>query len=795
MRVGLLCVALVWTSVWAAPAAVPSIEERTAEMQSFDGYFPFYWDDQEGKIWLEIGRWNEEFLHVNWLSRGLGSNPVGLDRAQLGGSRVVRFRRIGPKVLLEQPNQRFRALSEDENEARTVAESFASSVLWGGAVEAGTGERALVDFTPFLLRDSHGVAQRLQASGEGEFKLDPNRSAVSLENSRGFPKNTELEALLTFGGAKPGPKVRETTPSPDAVTLYARHSLVELPDDGYRPRKFDPRAGVGSIQFADYAAAIDAPLEKRWIRRHRLKKKDPGAERSEAVEPIVYYIDRGAPEPIRSALVEGARWWNEAFEAAGFVDAFRVEVLPEGADPLDVRYNVVNWVHRSTRGWSYGASVVDPRTGEILKGVVSLGSLRVRQDRLLFEGLAPAAKQSPVEVSLARLRQLSAHEVGHTLGFSHNFATSSYGRESVMDYPAPLITIGSDEKLDFSNAYGVGMGAWDLQAVRYAYADVPAREEDAMLAAVLADSEARGLLFISDADSRPLGAMHPDSSLWDNGDDSVAALEHTMRVRRIGLQSFGAQSIRTGDPWSTLEQALVPLYLHHRYQVEATVKMIGGARFEYGVRGGEQKGVRVVPGERQRAALRAVLRTLAPEELALPEGVEAMIPPPAFGYDDRREAFPTRSGRRFDPTAAARTAADVTAAALFAPERAARLVEFHARDAELPSLEEVIRETIAATWLRAPEATPRLQALRREAENAVLDRLLALAGDANADPSARAVAGEALAGLAAGVTGVDRADRWQAHEARRRIERYLEGQEAPEAPKLLEPPPGSPIGD
>jgi len=764
-------------------------------MQSFDGYFPFYWDDQEGKIWLEIGRWNEEFLHVNWLSRGLGSNPVGLDRAQLGGSRVVRFRRIGPKVLLEQPNQRFRALSEDENEARTVAESFASSVLWGGAVEAGTGERALVDFTPFLLRDSHGVAQRLQASGEGEFKLDPNRSAVSLENSRGFPKNTELEALLTFGGAKPGPKVRETTPSPDAVTLYARHSLVELPDDGYRPRKFDPRAGVGSIQFADYAAAIDEPLEKRWIRRHRLKKKDPGAERSEAVEPIVYYIDRGAPEPIRSALLEGARWWNEAFEAAGFVDAFRVEVLPEGADPLDVRYNVVNWVHRSTRGWSYGASVVDPRTGEILKGVVSLGSLRVRQDRLLFEGLAPAAKQSPVEVSLARLRQLSAHEVGHTLGFSHNFATSSYGRESVMDYPAPLITIGSDEKLDFSNAYGVGMGAWDLQAVRYAYADVPAREEDAMLAAVLADSEARGLLFISDADSRPLGAMHPDSSLWDNGDDSVAALEHTMRVRRIGLQSFGAQSIRTGDPWSTLEQALVPLYLHHRYQVEATVKMIGGARFEYGVRGGEQKGVRVVPGERQRAALRAVLRTLAPEELALPEGVEAMIPPPAFGYDDRREAFPTRSGRRFDPTAAARTAADVTAAALFASERAARLVEFHARDAELPSLEEVIRETIAATWLRAPEATPRLQALRREAENAVLDRLLALAGDANADPSARAVAGEALAGLAAGVTGVDRADRWQAHEARRRIERYLEGQEAPEAPKLLEPPPGSPIGD
>lgn len=795
MRLAILCIGLVLAGSSVAHAALPSIEEKTAEMRAFEGYFPFYWDDETGKIWLEIGRWDEEFLYVNWLSRGLGSNPVGLDRAQLGGSRVVRFRRIGPKVLLEEPNQRFRALSDDENEARTVSESFASSVLWGGAVEASTAERALVDFTGFLLRDSHGVERRLQGSGEGAFKLDAKRSAISLDNSRAFPKNTELEALLTFSGAKPGPKVRETTPSPDSVTLHTRHSLVELPDEDYRPRKFDPRAGVGSIRFADYAAAIDEPLHTRWIRRHRLRKKDPAAERSEPVEPIVYYIDRGAPEPIRSALVEGARWWNEAFEAAGFIDGFRVEVLPEGADPLDLRYNVVNWVHRSTRGWSYGASVIDPRTGEILKGVVSLGSLRVRQDRLLFEGLAPAAAQSPVAVSLARLRQLSAHEVGHTLGFAHNFATSSYGRESVMDYPAPLITIGSNEQLDFSNAYGVGLGAWDLQAVRYAYSDVPEDQEEAMLAEVLRDSEARGLLFISDADSRPLGAMHPDSSLWDNGDDSVAALEHVLRVRRIGLEAFGEESIRKGDPWSTLEQALVPLYLHHRYQVEATVKMIGGARFEYGVRGGDQRGVRVVPAERQRAALKTLLKTLSPSELALPEDLELMIPPPAYGYEDRREAFPTRSGRRFDPAAAVRTAADVTAAALFAPARAARMVEFHARDADLPSLEEVIRETIRATWLSPAASNPRLQALRREAENAVLDHLLALAGDAAADPSARAIASEALAGLAAGVAGVDRDDRWQAHEARRRIERFLQGQEAPAAPRRLAAPPGSPIGD
>jgi len=793
MRVFLMLAALCAVP-FATADPLPSIEEKTEGMRAFDGYFDFYWDDAEGKIWLEVERWDQDFLYVNWLSRGLGSNPVGLDRAQLGDSRVVRFRRIGPKVLLEEPNQRFRAVSDDPNEARTVAESFASSVLWGGEAVARSDDRWLVDFTPFLLRDSHGVVERLKSTGEGDFRLDAKRSAVSLEQTRAFPKNTELEALLTFAGMRPGPKVRETAASADSVTLYTRHSLVELPDQGYRPRKFDPRAGVGPVTFADYAAPIDAPLHTRWIRRHRLQKKDPTAERSAPVEPIVYYVDRGAPEPIRSALVEGARWWNEAFEAAGFIDGFRVEVLPEGADPLDLRYNVVNWVHRSTRGWSYGASVVDPRTGEILKGVVSLGSLRVRQDRLLIEGLAPAAAQSPVEVSLARLRQLSAHEVGHTLGFAHNFATSAYGRESVMDYPAPLIQIGADEKLDFSNAYGVGLGAWDLQAVRYAYTDVPEDEEEAMLAEVLRDSEARGLLFISDDDSRPLGAMHPDSSLWDNGDDSIAALEHTLKVRRIGLQSFGEDSIRQGDPWSTLEQALVPLYLHHRYQVEATAKMIAGARFEYGVRGGQKKGVRIVPAERQRAALKVLLKTLSPEELALPEALETTIPPPAYGYRDRREAFPTRSGRRFDPTAAARTAADVTAAALFAPARAARLVEFHARDAELPSLEEVIQETLEAVWLSEPEATPRLQALRREAENAVLDHLLALAGDANADPSARAVTAEALAGLAADVTGVDRDDRWQAHEARRRIERFLEGQQAPAPPQRLAPPPGSPIG-
>jgi hypothetical protein len=774
-----------------APKPLPPIAEKTGGLEARQGYFRLYLDAAQNIVWLQIDRFDEEFLYVEWLSRGLGYNPLGLDRAQLGETRVVRFRRVGRRVLLEEPNQRYRA-SGGPDEVRAVEESFASSVLWGADITAESGGSALVDLTPFLVRDSHAVADRLQGSNEGSFKLDPKRSAVLLDEVRAFPRNCEMEALLTFEGSKPGRGVRETTPSPDALTLHVRHSFVALPPPGYTPRRFDPRAGVGPVEFADYSAALDAPLETRWIRRHRLNKQDPAAAMSPPAEPITYYLDRGAPEPVRSALLAGARWWNQAFEAAGYQEGFRVELLPAGADPLDLRYSVINWVHRSTRGWSYGGSVVDPRTGEILKGVVTLGSLRVRQDRLLFEGLIPffgptkPAGPSPVDVALARLRQLSAHEVGHTLGFAHNFAASSFGRGSVMDYPAPLVRITEDSKLDLSEAYGVGIAEWDKTAVRYAYSDFPpGADEDAELDRILADAHARGLLFISDADSRPLGAPHPLSSLWDNGADPVSALRQTMEVRRIALENFGLDNVPKGTPLSELELWLTPLYLHHRYQVEATAKMLGGLSFDYGVRGKTGELVEMVPAARQRAALQALLETLNPAALALPERMLELIPPPAYGYNDRRETFDSRSGRRFDPLAAARVALDVTLAAMLEPNRAARLVEQQRRDSSLPGLEEVFRAIRKHAQIGggAALADGSRGLIQLEEQASFTERVMELAKDRDLPPAVRGIAEHELLFLSENLP--------YGSEARRALERPAE---ASRPPAPLPAPPGSPIG-
>ncbi len=496
-----------------APAAAQERQEKperktfaemTRGLQKLDGFFTLYWDAEDGKLLLEISRFDSEFLYQVSLPTGVGSNPLGLDRGQLGGTRVVHFERTGPKVLLVETNQRYRAITRDAAERRAVEESFARSVIWGFKVEASEGGRVLVDATSFFLRDAHGVADRLRESNQGQYRLDESRSAVYLPRTKAFPKNTEVEATLTFTAEGPtGPLVRETVPNPQAVTVREHHSLVELPDGNYRPRPLDPRVGVNAVEFYDYASPFTEPIEKRWIVRHRLEKKNPQAAVSEAVKPIVYYVDSGAPEPIRSALVEGAAWWAQAFEAAGFRDAFQVKILPPDVDPMDARYHVINWVHRSTRGWAYGSSITDPRTGEIIKGVVTLDSQRIRQDNLLGTGLVPAfgdpargagaawgvcelgamgddaeylaqldSSNDPARMSLARIRQLSAHEVGHTLGLAHNFAASTYGRASVMDYPAPLVEI-KNGRLDLSNAYATGIGAYDKFAITYAYAQFP----------------------------------------------------------------------------------------------------------------------------------------------------------------------------------------------------------------------------------------------------------------------------------------------------------------------------------
>jgi hypothetical protein len=408
--------------------------QTTAEKENhkeYKGFFNFKYSEKDDKIFLEVKDLDEEFLYVHSLTTGIGSNDVGLDRGKLGSEAVVKFIKAGNKLLLIQPNLKYRAITENALEKKSVEEAFARSVLYGFEIKEKKGEAYLIDFTQFLMEDAQGVANTLRNGKYGSFSLNKSKSALSLESTKAFPENVEFEALLTFDGEATSPALREVLPNNNSLTVTQHHSFVKLPDNNYKKRAFDPRSGAIYISYFDYSTPVFEPIEKRYITRHRLEKKNPDLAVSEAIEPIVYYLDPGTPEPVRSALLDGARWWDEAYETIGYKNAFQVKMLPEGADPLDVRYNVIQWVHRSTRGWSYGASVIDPRTGEIIKGHVSLGSLRIRQDFLIAQALLnkPFAKRDDahsemMEMAIARIRQLAAHEVGHTIGFTHNFSAS-----------------------------------------------------------------------------------------------------------------------------------------------------------------------------------------------------------------------------------------------------------------------------------------------------------------------------------------------------------------------------------
>jgi hypothetical protein len=795
------------------PAAegLPALAEKTKGLERRDGLLPLYVDAKRGRLWLELPPPGArgvvgEYLYVEGILTGLGSNPVGLDRGQLGETRVVALRRVGGRLLVEEQNTRYRARTEDPDEARAVRESFATSVLWAGEIAAEDPDgRWLVDFTSFVVRDAHDVAATLRTTGQGAFRLDEGRSAVDVEACLAFPENLELEALLTFTGEEPGSLVRSVAPTAQAVTLVQHHSLLKLPDAGYRPRRFDPRAGSFAIGFADYAAPLGAPLETRWIVRQRLEKLDPSAKRSRVKRPLVFHVDRGAPEPVRTALIEGAAWWARAFEAAGFEDAFRVELLPEGVHPLDARYHVIQWVHRSTRGWSYGGGVIDPRTGELIKGHVSLGSLRVRHDRLLFEGLlgtegtGKGGAEDPVQIALARIRQLSAHEVGHTLGLAHNFAASTYGRASVMDYPAPLVGITQTGELDLSDAYGVGVGEWDVHAIRYAYSEFPpGADEAAELEVIVQDGLARGLAFLSDADARAPGAAHPLANLWDNGTDPAAELEHALEVRRIALGRFGERNVAPGTPLALLQEVLAPLYFHHRYQLDAAVKLLGGMTYSYALRGDGQPLAQPVAAGAQRRALEVVLRLFEPEVLDLPEPVLALLLPRPMEYWPGPELFGGSAAPAFDPLGAAAAAADMAARGLLQRERMARLVDFHRRDESQPALEEVLDVLLDRVFEGRAEPE-RHRELRRTVQRVVVDALL----DLSADPAVAAAVRTRLDGkLRELLNKLESTAREgfaeSAHRASLRadIARALARDAAEPAvrPRAPRPPPGSPIG-
>lgn len=809
-RLALLTLAILFsaTTLLAQDQNIPSITEKTQGLEQEEGFFTYYWDDANGKLWLEIDTLDVEFLYVNSLTAGVGSNDIGLDRNQLGDERIVKLERRGPKILMVQPNYSFRAITDNPKERESVRDAFAQSVLWGFEIAAEEDGRLLVDATDFLMRDAHGVSERLRHGNEGEFSVDKNRSALYREATMNFPKNTEFEAILTFTGRNPGGQVRSVTPTSDAITVRQHHSFVELPDDDFEPRKFDPRAGYFGISYQDYSSPIGEPLTKRFITKHRLKKKNPEAEMSEPVEPIVYYLDPGTPEPVKGALLDGARWWNEAFEAAGYKNAFQVEVLPDTAHPMDVRYNMINWVHRSTRGWSYGSSVVDPRTGEIIKGHVLLGSLRVRQDYMIAEGLLSPYKEGQtydennpmLEMALARIRQLSAHEVGHTIGLAHNFAASTNSRASVMDYPAPKVSITPDSTLDLTDAYDTGIGEWDKVAVTYGYKDVSSLpSEETALNNIIENAIDEGLLFISDADARPESGAHPKAHLWDNGEDAVDQLHHVLDVREIALQNFAESNIPPGIPMAKLEDVLVPVYLYHRYQIKGTVKLIGGQDYSYNLRGDTQPGPQPVPDSTQRAALDAMLQTLTPETLTLPERIVELIPPRPIGYYNSRELFNSHTDPTFDPLGAAETAAGMSADLLFNSNRAARLVDAHARDSSNLGLGEMLTEVIGRTWQK-PVDEGYQGAIQNTINHVILFEMIKLASEKNTSSQVRAVTNLKLEELR----------EWMKEEAEnrakgtQRISSLLYGyrtlQQFKEEGKMvlptepLSPPPGSPIG-
>lgn len=805
----LACLCLLSISAAARPdaAKTPTIAEKTAGAEKWPGYFNLYWDGKQGKLWLEIDnhKWDKDFLYQSSLPAGIGSNDIGLDRGQLGKTAIVRFERSGPKVLLMEENLTYRAVTSDPDERRTVRDSFAESALWGFTVAAEEDNNALVDATDFFLRDAHGIPETLRREKQGSYKLDPSRCAFFLPRTRNFQLNTEVEATLTFSGDDPGPWVRDVTPSPESITVREHHSFVELPPPGYQPRAYDPRSSFFGIEYRDYATPVSEPIVKRYIARHRLRKKDPSAAMSEAVKPIVYYLDRGAPEPIRSALLEGARWWNQAFEAAGYKDAFHVELLPEGADPMDLHYNVIQWVHRATRGWSYGGGVIDPRTGEIIKGHVTLGSLRVRQDFLVAEGLlAPYGRGnggSPemMEMSLARLRQLAAHEVGHTLGLMHNYAASTVDRSSVMDYPPPYAKLRADGTIDLSDAYAKGIGAWDKVSITWGYSDfAPGTDEHAALGKILDRAFSSGLRYLTDQDARPAGSSSSVAHLWDSGSNAVDELNRLMQVRAAALRRFGENNIPEGAPLATIEDVLAPIYMLHRYQVEAASKLVGGMDYTFALRGDSETPTQIVAPAEQRRALAAVVATLRPDVLALPEPLLKLIPPRPPEYPRGREMFKIHTGPAFDALAPAESAAQHTLQFLFNPERAARLVEFHARNAENPGLGEVLDAVLNATW-RAPHPAGYDGEIANTVDNVALYDLMALAASDHASDEVRAIASFKLHELkdwlgASRETSSVIADKAHVFFAASQIALFEKNPKQIDLTPPVEPPDGPPIG-
>ncbi|MEO7051444.1 MAG: zinc-dependent metalloprotease [Rhodanobacter sp.] len=803
-----LCAATAPASGHEATAA--TIFERTI---SQNGLLPVHVDRQGGRILITLPAARDDgvsarFLYTAALRTGLGAAPTFLDRGRIGTTQLIAFRRYGKKIAAVFENPRFRSADS----SLSTSPDFVTSIVWMGDIAATLPDgKMVVDLSGFLATDTLGIANSLDQSGDtfgvgsgrgaGKgFALDPKLSAADPASLKLFPDNLEVDAVQTYRSISPGAEVSNIAPDAEKISFTVHHSLVRLPAAGFVSRRFDPRMGGFSTQLVSFGTPLGSDVVRDYANRFRLEKLDPAAAHSKVRKPIVFYVDRNAPEPIRSALIEGIGWWSKAFDAAGYLDAFQVKVLPADIDPMDVRYNVVNWVDRATRGWSYGQEIVDPRTGEIVKGMVVIGSLRVRQDIQIFEGLVGAAQigkggpDDPVQVALERLRQLGAHEVGHTLGFAHNFAASTQDRASVMDYPPPRIGL-LDGRPDLTGAYASGIGRWDVATVSWLYGEpAPGKDPQAAADATASAVVASGLRYVADQDARADDTAQPWASLWDDGADPAAELLRLMRVRRAAIDQFGLATLAAGEPMADLRRRFVPIWLLQRYQMVAAAKAIGGVELRYAVNGGGHESSAVVPAPAQRAALDAVLGTLDADQLRVPARLLPLLSAARNGSESRQyqiELFAGSDGTVFDPLVAADSGAELTLDALLAPARLARLDAQHAVDAKALGVGEVVDRLLAAALPADTDALSRRIAFRS------LVTMAQVAHDPSTTPGVAALLDQRVHEVALALArrqgnAADRA--WGASLSRQLLDPRLLDRLLASHARRVEVPPGAPIG-
>ena len=806
LRLGALLLAC---SIPLAPLAAQTGPVEVAAPAGETGLMPVRTEATKGRILLTLPSPAADgvairVLYSTAMRTGLGSAPLALDRGKIGNTQLLAFRRIGGKIAVQFENPRFRNTSGGPDRQTAVASDFGISTVWlTDIAETLPDGRIVIDIAPFLALDTLGIAASLNAEldslgvgaatslgGKG-FRLEDKLSLADPASVKVFPDNIEVDAVQTFVSDNPGVEVENIVPDPRKVTLSVHHSFVRLPSPGFKPLAFDPRLGGFSTQVVDFGAPLGAAVVKDLANRFRLEKTDPAAPRSRVKKPIVYYIDRNTPDAIRPALLEGIGWWADAFDAAGFIDAFRVELLPEGADPLDVRYNMVNWVDRATRGWAYGQQITDPRTGEIVKGMVVLGSLRARQDIQIFQALVGAGElnsggpNDPVKVALDRLAQLGAHEVGHTLGFAHNFAASTQDRASVMDYPPPRIGL-VDGKPYLSDAYAKGIGSWDTATVRWLYGEAGEAEVTKAAAA---------FRFVQDDNARSPDSAYVWGGLWDDGTDPTAELTRMMQVRAAALARFGLGTLSAGEPVANLRRRFVPLWLLHRYQLVAAAKQIGGVDFTYAVNGGGREAAQPVAAAQQRAALDAILATISPEALRVPAALLPLLSAAQNGASDRQydtEIFATAGGPVFDPLVAADAAAQLTVQTLIAPRRLARLVAQQQGDPGMPGLGELLERLTATVLGRTGDDLGRRIAYR------TLVTMAQVARRPDASPEVAAALDQALEDAGQRLArqraeGPGRA--WALSLSRRLLDAEQREKLAASLPRAVTVPPGDPIGE